>query len=152
MTYGECRAILEEQFDGYHFCENSAGIYQSGNPELFLTRLQTLYANGDYSIQGDKELYFQNTMWAVFKVMGFYVSVERKTSKGRIYIVVKTDNNITLFSFASVKYRKLYNNLGLKKHFLGNIFQQSRLLLKSKKTFINLYLRNRCFGNVCFAT
>lgn len=131
MTYEECRAILEEQFDGYHFCENSAGIYQSGNPELFLTRLQTLYANGDYSIQGDKELYFQNTMWAVFKVMGFYVDVERKTSKDRIDIVVKTDNNITLFCFASVKYRKLYNNLGLKKHFLGNIFQQSRLLLKS---------------------
>ncbi len=65
-----------------------------GNPELFLTRLQTLYTSGDYSIQGDKELYFQNTMWAVFKVMGFYVDVERKTSKGRIDIVVKTDNYI----------------------------------------------------------
>ncbi|MCM1502554.1 MAG: ATP-binding protein [Bacteroidales bacterium] len=67
---------------------------RNGNPEQFLTRLQTLYDSGDYSIQGDRELYFQNTMWAVFKVMGFYVDVERKTSRGRIDMVIKTSGYI----------------------------------------------------------
>ncbi len=37
----------------------------------------------DYRFQGDAELYFQNTMYVMLKLMGQQVQVERHTSNGR---------------------------------------------------------------------
>lgn len=40
------------------------------------------------------ELYFQNAMYLVFKMMGFYTDVERTTSNGRIDVVLQTKDYI----------------------------------------------------------
>ena len=40
------------------------------------------------------EKYFQNSMYLIFKMMGFYVDVKRATSRGRIDIVMKTKDYI----------------------------------------------------------
>ena len=45
-------------------------------------------------IAGKMELYFQNTMYVIFKMMGFYIEVERTTSNGRIDVLIKTNNYI----------------------------------------------------------
>ncbi|MBQ7527718.1 MAG: PD-(D/E)XK nuclease domain-containing protein, partial [Bacteroidaceae bacterium] len=45
-------------------------------------------------VVGDMELYFQNCMAVIMKLLGFYVDVERHTSNGRIDIVVKTQDYI----------------------------------------------------------
>lgn len=34
--------------------------------------------------------HFQNTMYVIFKMMGFYTEVERTTHRGRIDIIIKT--------------------------------------------------------------
>ena len=39
-------------------------------------------------------MYFQNTMYVIFKMMGLYVRSEYHTSNGRIDIVLYTDNYI----------------------------------------------------------
>lgn len=36
------------------------------------------------------KLYFQNTLWALFKLLGLYVDVERHTTDGRMDILVQT--------------------------------------------------------------
>ncbi len=67
---------------------------QRGNPEGFMERMQTLFEDNDYRIAGKKEIYFQNAMYVIFKMMGFYTEVERATAKGRVDVVVKTKDFI----------------------------------------------------------
>jgi len=76
------------------FVEQFVEEVESGDVNNFLKRLQTMFADNSYTVQGDKELYFQNTMYVIFKMMGFYVDIERTTSYGRIDMVVKTNDNI----------------------------------------------------------
>ena len=64
---------------------------RTGNPEQFLSRLKSLFASAPYdSVKGDKENHFQNLMWVVFKMMGFYSHTEYHTSNGRIDLLLET--------------------------------------------------------------
>lgn len=65
-----------------------------GRPDAFMERLQTLFADTSYQIAGQMEIYFQNSMYLVFKLLGFYTEVERTTSRGRIDVVMKTPKYI----------------------------------------------------------
>ena len=76
------------------FIPNFVKDLRTGNVEGFMTRLQALFADGSYQVVGDMELYFQNCMAVIMKLLGFYVDVERHTSNGRIDIVVKTQDYI----------------------------------------------------------
>ena len=67
---------------------------RSGDAEGFMTRLQAFFEDADYRVAGKKEIYFQNVMFVVFKIMGFYTEVERVTSRGRIDVVIKTSDFI----------------------------------------------------------
>ena len=67
---------------------------RQGNPDAFMQRMQTMFADSDYQIAGKMELYFQNAMYVIFKMMGFYVEVERTTSRGRMDILIKTKDYI----------------------------------------------------------
>ena len=80
----------KSEFDIIHFIED----VESGKPEQFMKRLQALLADTDYKVVGDAELYFQNVMYLIFKILGFYIQVERPTSDGRIDAVIQTADYI----------------------------------------------------------
>ena len=63
---------------------------RNGDAEGFMRRLENFFANGDYQVMGNLEMYFQNTLYVFFRLMGFYVDVERHTSDGRMDIVMQT--------------------------------------------------------------
>ena len=63
---------------------------ERGDIEGFMTRLQALFADGDYQVMGKLEIYFQNTLSVIFKLMGLYVQVERHTSRGRMDVTIQT--------------------------------------------------------------
>ncbi len=65
-----------------------------GRPENFLSSLKTFLDGGKYALAGELEIYFQNTMYLIFRLMGFYVDVEYMTTDGRIDIVLKTKDYI----------------------------------------------------------
>lgn len=67
---------------------------RSGNAEAFMHRLQDFFANGDYQVMGDTEKYFQNTLYVFFRLMGFYVNVERHTANGRMDVLMQTPDYI----------------------------------------------------------
>lgn len=67
---------------------------ESGNPERFMQRMKAFFADTSYQVAGNAELYFQNAMYLVFKIMGFYTQVERPTSDGRIDAVIQTPDYI----------------------------------------------------------
>lgn len=63
---------------------------ETGNAEDFVRRLQGFFANGDYQVMGNLEVYFQNTLYVIFRMLGLYVEVERHTANGRIDVLVQT--------------------------------------------------------------
>lgn len=67
---------------------------ESGDAEGFMRRLEGFFANGDYQVMGDLELYFQNTLYVIFQMLGFYVEVERHTTNGRMDILIQTPQYI----------------------------------------------------------
>ena len=67
---------------------------EKGKAEDFMRRLENFFANGDYQVMGNLELYFQNTLYVFFRLMGFYVEVERHTTDGRMDILMQTPQYI----------------------------------------------------------
>lgn len=83
-------ALTDGEFSVYNFVED----IESGDVESFMERFTAFLAGNDYEIQGDLELYFQNTMSVMLKMMGLYVKSEYHTSNGRIDIVFDTDKYV----------------------------------------------------------
>jgi len=67
---------------------------RSGNAEGFMQRVERFFAGGDYQVAGRAELYFQNTLWVLFRLLGFYVDVERHTTDGRMDILMQTQDYV----------------------------------------------------------
>lgn len=78
---------------------NFVSDLRTGHPEQFMQRMATLFADTDYKIVGNSELYFQNAFYLVAKMMGFYTKVERTTSNGRMDLTIETNDYIYIVEF-----------------------------------------------------
>ena len=67
---------------------------KAGNVESLMNRFTAFFADSDYQVQGNLEIYFQNTFAVMLKMMGFYVQTERHTSNGRIDVVFDTEGYV----------------------------------------------------------
>ena len=78
---------------------------ERGDAEGFMQRLEDFFATGDYQVMGNLEIYFQNTLYVFFRLLGFYVEVERlrvgdgtsgmrRTSRGRVDVVMQTPDYV----------------------------------------------------------
>lgn len=72
---------------------------ESGDYESFFRRLQTFFADTPYELIRDQELHYQNVLFIVFKLVGFYVKAEYHTSQGRIDLVLQTNDFIYVMEF-----------------------------------------------------
>ncbi len=70
-----------------------------GDCDAFFRRLQSFFADTPYKLARDLELHYQNVLFIVFKLMGFYTKVEYHTSAGRIDLVMQTDKFIYIMEF-----------------------------------------------------
>lgn len=80
-------ALIQGELSVYQFIRD----IERGDTQSFLNRFTTFLSGNDYEIHGDLELYFQNVMSVMLKMMGLYVKTEYHTSNGRIDIVFDTD-------------------------------------------------------------
>ncbi|MCM1520473.1 MAG: ATP-binding protein [Lachnoclostridium sp.] len=72
---------------------------RSGNADGFMAALQSLLSDVPYDQILNKELHYENIMFLIMKLMGFYTHTEYKTSDGRIDMVIKTDHYIYIMEF-----------------------------------------------------
>ena len=72
---------------------------RSGDYDSFFRRLQSFFADTTYEVIRDQELHYENVLFIVFKLVGFYTQVEYHTSKGRIDLVLQTDRFIYVMEF-----------------------------------------------------
>lgn len=86
---------LEAPFEIQQFVREIRG----GQIDAFFRRLQSFFADTPYELVKDLELHYQNVLFIVFKLVGFYVKAEYHTSHGRIDLVLQTDKYIYVMEF-----------------------------------------------------
>ena len=72
---------------------------EDGNTDAFFERIGVLLSGVPYEIKLDHEVHFQNFVYLLFTLMGFYTNVEYHTAKGRADVVIKTDKYIYVMEF-----------------------------------------------------
>ena len=72
---------------------------ETGNVDAFMTRLQSFMADTPYELIRDQELHYQNVLFIVSKLLGFYVQAEYRTSQGRIDLLLQTDKFVYIMEF-----------------------------------------------------
>ena len=72
---------------------------QRGEINAFFQRLQSFFADTPYELVREQELHYQNVLFIVFKLIGFYVKAEYHTSQGRIDLVLQTDKYVYVMEF-----------------------------------------------------
>lgn len=92
-------AHVEENERTPNFIGNFVRDLETGHPDAFMRRMESLFAGVSYEVVGNQELYFQNVFAIVAMLLGFYVEVERTISDGRIDMVIKTRDYIYIFEF-----------------------------------------------------
>ena len=92
--YANTNAV-ESQFEIQKFVRE----VESGDYDSFFRRLQSFFADTPYELVRDLELHYQNVLFIVFKLVGFYVKAEYHTSAGRIDLLLQTDKFIYVMEF-----------------------------------------------------
>lgn len=84
---------------------------REGRVQEFMSKLQSFFAGIPYDhakeckesdesgIRGDKEVHYQNVLYVIMKLMGFYTNTEYRTSNGRIDMVVETSDYVYVMEF-----------------------------------------------------
>lgn len=100
VAVGFFRCLLQEYSgQGLTASENVVrkmrNAVRAGDPEEMLCQLQIFLAGIPYDLsKGREESYFQNNMYIIFTLLGFTVSAEYRTAKGRIDILLSTPKYI----------------------------------------------------------
>lgn len=88
------RYTSREEGEGVFYINEFRKALQNGDAETFLEKLQAFFDEGDYHVMGQKELYFQNSMSVIVRLLGIKVQTELSTSRGRIDVIIQTNNYI----------------------------------------------------------
>ena len=72
---------------------------ETGQTEKFLVRLKSFFADTPYELVRDLENHYQNVLFILSKLLGYYVCAEYHTSEGRIDMVLKTNDYVYVFEF-----------------------------------------------------
>jgi hypothetical protein len=72
---------------------------EAGKVDEFFKRLSSLFADTPYELVKDLENHYQNVLFIVAKLMGFYVKAEYHTSEGRIDLLLQTPDYTYVMEF-----------------------------------------------------
>ena len=87
----------------YTYCQDSAQktivrdfvtSLRGGDANRFMQLMQSLLAGTPYELIRELENHYQNVMYIITKLMGFYIQAEYRTSRGRIDLLIGTDKYI----------------------------------------------------------
>jgi hypothetical protein len=81
------------------FITNFVKEIRAGKVDEFFKRLSSLFADTPYELVKDLENHYQNVLFIVTKLMGFYVKAEYHTSEGRIDLVLQTNDYTYVMEF-----------------------------------------------------
>lgn len=72
---------------------------EKGRTDQFIKRLRSFFADTPYELVKDIENHYQNVLFIISRLMGFYTKAEYHTSEGRIDMVILTDDYCYVMEF-----------------------------------------------------
>ncbi len=103
---------------------------RKGDAEAFMRRMESLIAAIPYSDRGSAEAHFQNAVYPLFTLMGFFTRMEMRTSDGRIDLRVETDRHIFIFEFKiNSTSQSAMDQIEEKKYWLGDLASGKQITL-----------------------
>ena len=69
-----------------------------------MKRLQSFFSDTPYELVRDLELHYQNVLFIIFRLVGFYTQAEYHTSEGRVDLVIRTDQFIYVMEFYALPF------------------------------------------------
>lgn len=96
------------------FVEDFVMDVRAGRADAFMEKIRCFFAgipydharedkvredDGEYGLHGAREVHYQNVMYVIMRLMGFYTSTEYRTSSGRIDMVVETGDYVYVMEF-----------------------------------------------------
>ena len=112
------------------FCEQLADAMVNGDPKKLRKVMEVFFAGIPYDVHHKDESNFQNIFFAMFRLLGYYIKAESRTSDGRIDAVAETDDFVFLFEF------KLDDDDSAISQIRGKEYYK-RYELSGKKIFLN---------------
>lgn len=109
----------------------------NGDIERFLNRMKSFFANYPYELIRDLEYHYQNVMYLFCNLLGLSTEAEYHTSRGRIDMVVKTQQFIYVFEFKFNKSAKEALEQIDRKEYLAPFRMDGRKLYKVGINFSN---------------
>jgi hypothetical protein len=88
-----------DQSQSAFYIANFVKEVRAGKVEEFLKRLSSLFADTPYELVKELENHYQNVIFIVSKLMGFYVKAEYHTSEGSIDLVLQAPDYIYVMEF-----------------------------------------------------
>ena len=81
------------------YIEHFVRDLRKGDIDSFMERMTAFLGDTPYELIRDCENHFQNVLFTVCRLMGYHTIAEYRTSRGRIDMVVKTDDYTYVFEF-----------------------------------------------------
>ncbi len=96
------------------FVEDFVNDVRAGKADAFMEKIKYFFAGIPYDhakedkalgedeengIRGSREVHYQNVLYVIMKLMGFYTNTEYRTSNGRIDMVVETSDYVYVMEF-----------------------------------------------------
>ena len=81
------------------YIENFVRDLRKGDIVSFMEWMKSFFADTPYELIKDLENHYQNVMFTICRLMGYYTVAEYRTSRGRIDMVVKTSDYVYVFEF-----------------------------------------------------
>lgn len=72
---------------------------EHGRTEQFIKRLKSFFADTPYELVKDLENHYQNVLFIISRLMGFYTKAEYHTSEGRIDMIIQTPDYCYVLEF-----------------------------------------------------
>ena len=89
----------KDSLDTSNFVLDCCDMIDEGRIDDFMKAMKAFYAGIPYEMESRNEFFYQNIMYCIGKLLGFYVQAEYHTSAGRIDLVLANPQTIYVIEF-----------------------------------------------------
>ena len=111
------------------FCEELADAMDNGDVKQLRKALESFFAGISYEVHHKDESNFQNIFFAIFRLLGYYISAESHTNDGRIDAVSETEKFVFIFEFKLNKDKTALSQIKKNEYFKKYELSQKKIFL-----------------------
>ncbi len=112
-----------------NFCFLLSDAVFEGDLPNFQKAMEVFFAGIPYDVHRKTEANFQNIFFSIFKLLGFNVHAESRTSDGRIDAVIETDKYVYLFEFKLNNDNSALSQIKEKEYFKPYLLSSKKITL-----------------------